>query len=335
MRQQSLSTTKLLELLDLFERSEQSITDAGGQVLRGVPGWELFGQLSIESEELSFWTERTGYAGMYPALRDDERVAVELHDDDDPQQYWYRCPQTFRKKYVVARDVGVYAVSAHKILNQVADLLDISVALRSGIESPVIDGALWRLGGARIGPALIDVWFVRGLAQHVQDVFRHFQSDALPELGLILTSGVALPNIIVAPRQYRILPVRSGIVAHATAPCLDMDLIRRLFVAPTGPRPEQSMPVRFDTLSNTLVIATKSNHPWAIKGPRQVAVVQYLFEQAQHGRWWVPAREILTSVYGAQQGGRSRRIQNIFAGNTVWQDYITTNGKGMYGFLLD
>lgn len=335
MRQQSLSTPKLLELLDLFERSDQSVTDARGHALRGVPGWELFGRGLIEPEELSSWTERTGYAGMYPALRDDERVAVELHDDDDPRQYWYRCPQTFRKKYVAGRDVGVYAVSAHKVLNQVADLLDIAVALRRGIESPTIDGAMWKLGEARIGPALMDVWFVRGLAQHVHDVFRHFQSDALPERGLILTSGVSLPDIIVAPRLYRIVPARSVIVAHSPVPCLDMDLIRRLFVARTGPRPEQSMPVRFDTLSNTLVISTKSNQPWAIKGPRQVAVVRHLFEQARHGRWWVPAHEILTSVYGAQTGGRSQRIQNIFAGNTVWQDYITGDGKGMYGFLLD
>lgn len=83
MRPQALSTQKLLELLELFERSDQSITDARGHELRGVPGWELFGRVSIEPEDLSSWTERTGYAGMYPALRDDERVAVELHDDDD------------------------------------------------------------------------------------------------------------------------------------------------------------------------------------------------------------------------------------------------------------
>lgn len=335
MLQQSLSTPKLLELLDLFERSDQSVTDTRGQALRGVPGWDLFGRGLMAPEELSSWTECTGYTGVYPALRDDERVAVDLNEDDDPQQYWYRCPQTFRKKYVSTRDVGVYAVSAHKILNQVADLLDIAVSLRRGIESPAIDGALWRLGSARIGPALIDVWFVRGLAQHVHDVFRYFQTDALPAQGLILTSGVSLPEIIVAPRQYRIVPVRSVIVAHAPAPCMDMDLIHRLFVAPSGQRPEQSMPIRFDTLTNTLVIATKSKQPWAIKGPRQVAVVRYLFEQAQHDRWWVPAHEILASVYGAQTGGRSQRIQNIFAGNTVWQDYIGSDGRGMYGFVLD
>lgn len=330
-----LSTSSLLELLDWFERSNQSITDAGGQRLRGVPGWDLFACTSLSREDASEWMQCTGYAGLYPAPLGDDRVAVELEEDEDPGRYRYRCPETFRIKYVMSADVGVYCVTPSKFLNQIATLLDIPQALRSGIDGPAIDGVLWQLGKARIGVALVDVWFARELAQRTGDVLQHFQSAALPDQGLILTSGRSLPGFVPPPRQYHVVPVDEVLVERAATPILDVDLIHRLMAAPPGQSLQKSLPVRFDPYSNTLVIATKSTKPWAIKGKRQVAVVQYLFEQACLGRWWVPAHEILAAVYGPKKLGRSQRIQSIFAGNTVWEHYIGNDGKGQYGFLLD
>ena len=126
-----------------------------------------------------------------------------------------------------------------------------------------------------------------------------------------------------------------ALVDYAAMPHFDIDLIHRLLLAPSGSKAEKSLPVRFDPYSNTLVIATKFDKPWAIKGTRQVAVVSHLFDQFSNGRRWVPAREILDAVYGQTKSGRSQRIQNIFSGNLVWEDYIVSNGNGQYGFNLD
>ncbi len=336
MRQQSLSTPKLLELFDLFERSDQSITDARGLALHGVPGWDLFGREVIGPEELSAWTECTGYAGMYPALRDDERVAVELHDDDDPQQYWYRCPQTFRKKYVPASDAAVYAVSVHKILNRVADLLDIAVALRRGIDTPAIDGTLWRLGDARIGPGLTPVWFVRGLAQSVDEVFRHFASTTLVEQGLILTSGTLLPGYVRPPRNYRFASMRQVLVDYMPAPCMDMTLLHRILSSSAdGVLPDVHV-VQFDEANKVLTIRVKTT-PWHIKGVRQANAVNYMYRQALKDRWLLAASEILAAAYPERKTEESRRnlkMQSLFRGNPDWRNYISNPEKGKYGFSL-
>lgn len=127
----------------------------------------------------------------------------------------------------------------------------------------------------------------------------------------------------------------TALVDYAIKPHVDIDMIHRMLLAPSGSKLEKSLPVRFDRYSNTLVIATKSDKPWPIKGARQVAVVSHLFEQLENNRRWVPAHEILAAVYGPKKSGRSQRIQNIFSGNSIWEDYIAGDGSGHYGFKLD
>ena len=210
-----LSTRLLLDLLDLFEQSSQAIGDAKGQRLHGIPGWHIINRTSLSADEISAWTERVGYVGSYPADIRDECVAVDLHEDDGPDRYWYRCPETFRKKYVSAADAAVYTLSAPKLLNQIATLLDIPQALRRMIDTPAIEGVLWQLGEARIGPARAPVWFARGLSQSADAVFRHLRLLTLPEQGLILISGQPLPDFVQPPRNYRFatiahLPERIG-----------------------------------------------------------------------------------------------------------------------------
>ncbi|KVC62679.1 hypothetical protein WI72_09530 [Burkholderia ubonensis] len=335
MRTMPLPTHSLLELIDLFEQSSQSITDTEGQRLRGVPGWELSRRTALSAHELATWTECVGYAGGYPAPCGDETVMVDIEEDDDPGQYRYLCPDTFRTRYLPAAIAAVHVVSAAKMLHCVADLLEIPQALRGGIAAPAIEGVLWQLGRTRIADAQVDVWLVRDLATQVEQILTHFRQASLPGRGLILTTGQALPEIVSPPRDYRIVPIHDVLVEHAVSPHIDVDLIHRLLLAAPGTRIEKSLPVRFDPYSSTLVIATKSDRPWTIKGQRHIAVVRYLFEQLSNGRRWVPAHEILAAVYGAQKSGRSQRMQNLFSGNTVWEDYIANDGDGQYGFNLD
>lgn len=335
MSQKNLQTRSLLELIDLFERSADGIADGDGQRLHGVPGWELARCAALSDRELRQWTERLGYAGFYPATRGDERLPVEIEEDDNPERYRYRCPETFRTKYVSADAVAVHAVSEAKLLNYLADLLEIPQAHRRGITAPAIGGVLWNLGKMRIASALVDVWLTRGLATSLDQVFAYFQAASLPDQGLIFTTGQSLPCIISPPRSYRIIPVASVLLDYAIKPYIDVDLIHRLLVAPAGSQVEKSLPVRFDPYTNTLVIATKADKPWVITGKKQLAVVRYLFEQFKNGRTRVSAADILVAVYGSREAARGKRVPNIFSGNLIWEDYIAGDGNGQYWFNLD
>lgn len=329
----SLPTQSLLDLIALFERSGQPVGDGDGQRLHGVPGWEVARITSLSTSQLSSWTECVGYAGHYLATRDDEPVAVELHEDDDPSRYRYQCPQTFRWKYVPAIETAVYCVQPVKFLNLVADFLAIPQALRTGIGSPALNGALWHLGKTRIGAAHTDVWLVRGLAQSADDVFGHFGSQTLPDQGIILSSGAALPAFIQPPRNYRFASLRDIIVPNLSKPCLDMDLLHRILTMPAGGALQPVLAVNFDEYTNTLTIRSMVK-PWVIKGPRQAAAIKYMFSQFQAGRNSLSAKEILAAAYPDKQSGKSQRMQNLFSGNGSWGNYIVNPEKGQYGFNL-
>jgi hypothetical protein len=334
MSPKSLSTRSLLDLLDLFERSADAIADGDGQRLHGVPGWDLSRRATLSDRDLAQWTERIGYAGCYPAPRGDESVPVEIEEDDDPGRYRYRCPETFRTKYVSADLVAVHAITDTKLLNYLADLLGIPQAHRRGITAPAIGGVLWNLGKMRIADAQVDVWLARALSSSIDRVFDHFRAASQPEQGLIFTTGQALPDIVPPPRSYRIVPIASVLVDYAVKPHLDTDLIHRLLVAPAGSKEEKSLPVRFDPYSNTLVIATKADKPWAIKGAKQVAVVKYLVEQFENGRARVSAGDILVAAHGSREAARGKRVTSIFSSNSQWLDYIEHDDDG-YGIKLE
>ena len=329
-----LSTLLLLELLELFEQSSQPIGDAEGQRLHGVPGSHMVDRTSLTADEISAWTERVGYVGSYPADFGDECVPVDLQEDDAPDRYWYRCPETFRKKYVSAANAAVYAVFAPKILNHIADLLGIPQALRRMINKPAIEGVLWQLGEARIGPGRIQVWFARGLSDSVNAIFRHFRSLTLPEQGLILFTGDPLPEFVRPPRNYRFASMRQALVDYVTTPFIDMNLLHRILTSPADGTPSSVLAVHFDVGSSVLTIRTKKEQ-WHIKGERQSAAVAYMYEQACQDRWLLDAAEILDAAYPDKQSGKSIRMQNLFSGNDQWKDYIANPEKGKYAFNLD
>ena len=114
------------------------------------------------------------------------------------------------------------------------DLLAIPLAHRRGISMPAIDGVLWNLGKMRIGTVQVDVWLTRGLSSCINQIIAHFQTPSLPEQGVIFTTGQALPEIVLPPRGYRIIPVTDVLVNYTAKPCIDTDLIHRLLLAPAG-----------------------------------------------------------------------------------------------------
>lgn len=334
MSSNCLATSWLLERIDLFERSFQPVADTEGQRLRGIPGWDLGVPGCLPPDDGASWIACIGYAGSFPAPCGDERLPVALEEDEDPSRYRYRCPETFRRKYLPAAEAALYAVRPAPLLGTLADLLDIPHVQRRGIECPAIEGLLWHLGKARIGAAHTDIWCVRGLAYTTAEVFRHFHSPALPDQGLIFTFGQALPELVPPPRHYRIAALRDLIIDSVPTPTLDKDLLQRILAAPVGGSLRPVLPVHFDEYTHTLTIRSHPK-PWGVKGQRQAAAVQYLFTQAQQGRWLLPAHEILGAVYPNQATARSQRLQNLFSGNPQWTDYIDNPARGLYGFRLD
>lgn len=333
MASMPLSTPSLLDLIDLFERSSASITDADGQRLHGIPGWDLSRRTALCDRDLAAWTECVGYAGGYPAPCGDERVMVDI-EEDGAGRYRYRCPETFRVKYLGAETVAVRAVTTTTLLNTLADLLDIPQALRRGIASAAIDDVLWCLGKTRIGHVHVDTWLVRGLPQRVDDVYRHLEQPSLPDTGVILTTGPALPVIARPPRNYRFIPLSRVLNPNGASPTVDTDLIHRLLLASPSETLERSPVVRFDHFNSTLHITTRSIAPWTVTGPKQAAVVKYLVEQFEKGRHRVSAGDILVAAHGSREAARGKRVPSIFSGNTQWLDYLEHDDAG-YGIKLE
>ncbi len=334
MSKNSISTQSLLELIGLFDRCGQPIGDGNGQRTYGIPSWEITAHTSLSPQLVAAWTDRVGYARHFPATRDDEEIAMELKEDDDPSRYSYRCPETFRVKYVAADDVAIHSVKAAKLLHAIAELMNIPQALRKGIDVSPVAGGLWHLGKARIGAAHTDVWLVRDLSTSIVDVFRHFSSPSMPDQGLILSSGMALPEFVRPPKNYRFASLRDVIVDYAPKPSIDMDLLNRILATPADGTLRPVLPVHFDEYTNTLTIRAKAK-PWVIKGERQSAAVKYMFEQAINDRWVLAPDEILGAIYPDKKTARSQRMQNLFSGNAEWEDYIVNPEKGKYSFKLE
>lgn len=328
-----LTITSLLELIRLFEYASTFLDDQGQRMV-GVPNWAL-SQSSLSCEERANWLVPVGYTNVYPISVDQNLMFADVTYDTDSNQYYYRSAKSFRKCAVALNDLAVVAISSDKLLHYLADLLAIPFAFRTGIQSPAIADVLWYLGKTRIREAWIDIWCARHVSAKTTLIFQHLKNRHLPDKGLVLTFGAALPEVIPPPRQYHFLALKQVVCPLRNGCGIDGDLLHR-FLGGTSPQDTDSMlPVRFDAYSNTLVITTKALAPWVIKGTRQRAVVRYLFEQLHKDRQWVASHEILSYVYGAQQQGHSRRISDIFRGNPLWKDYITTSAKGLYGFKLD
>lgn len=329
-----LPTSSLRELISLFERAHHLVGDGDGRRVRGLPAWEVTGRTCLSAAELASWTECVGYAGECPVPWQDEQVLVPLTETDDPSQYEYQCPETFRKKRLAAADVAILAVNEGRFLNGIADLLGIVKATRGGIQVAAVEGMLWKLGQASIANALVDVWIARGLGTSLGEAFKYFQKSDLPDMGLILTTGPALPEFTRSPRAYRVVALGDVLVDDAGSQRIDIDHLHRVLVSAPGQPVEKSLPVQFDKQSGNLVFTTKSPGRWQIKGKRQRAVLGYLLDRYYQGHRWVKAAEILKAVNRNRPGG-SKRIQDIFRGNAIWREFIARKGRGFYGFNLD
>lgn len=334
MSQKSLSTRSLLDLLALFEQSDSPILDVEGNRLYGVPGWTVAATTSLDQRELTAWSDRVGYSGSYSVPNGDERTQVALQEADHPNFYRYRCPETFRMKQVAADAVAVFDVNTNRLLNELADLLNIAQVLRAGIQRPRVERTLWKLGDARIGPALTPVWLVRGLSAHVDQVYQSLLDTRLPDQGLILSAGHDLPPIVRPPRNYRVAYLRDALVDYSPTPRMDVHYLERILSSNEEGIKPSALPVEF--ANGVLRIRTKTD-TWTVKGERQPLAVAYMYEQARQGRWELDASEILAAAYPERKTDEDRKglkMQDLFKGNDKWREFIANPTKGKYAFNL-
>lgn len=330
----TLTTPSLLELSNLFERSGFGISSTEGDCLRGIPRWEMQQIPSVIANEIQPWLDCIGYAGQILVDRGDERVEVDLQETDEPDKYHYRCPETFRMKPIPESEVAVHAVNPGRFLHLIAELLAIPMAFRKGIQAPIIDDVLWHLGKASLGPAHVDIWLARSLALNVEKVFEQLALPTRPEQGIVLTTGLSLSGGVKPPRDYRVASLGDVLVQSVPEPVIDRTVLYQCLTQLPGSKMEKCLPVQWDPHTWTLTINTRSINPWKIKGKKQAAAITYMFKQALNDRWWLPAHEILNAVNPQNKTASSARMQNLFSANPEWDIYITTKGKGTYGFRL-
>lgn len=334
MSKMTLSTQSLLELLTLFDQSNNTVQDSEGNRLHGVAGWWIQSKTDLAPTTLQTWTTRVGYAGVIDVPCADDRVFVDINETDDPSKYEYRCPETFCRKFVSADLVAVLDVNSTKLLNFLADLLNIGQVKRDGIQTPRIERKLWRLGEARIGPVMTPIWLARGLDVSVKETFDSLLDTRLPAQGLILCPGPPLPRIIRPPRNYRIAYLRDALVNYSPMPCMDVHYLERILTSHEDGIVPSALPVEF--ANGVLSIRTK-NDTWTISGEKQHKAVEYMYAQAQLGRWELDASEILAAAYPERRTEESRKglkMQSLFSGNEKWREFIDNPVKGKYTFKL-
>ncbi len=331
----TLTTPSLLELSHLFDSCARGMcVEDGRDSPRGIGRWDMDFLSPTILRDVLPWMSCIGYAEGIQVDFHDDRVEVELQETDDPAVYRYRCPETFRYKQIATDRVAVNTVIPAKFLHAIAELLSIPAAQRKGIDAPAIENTLWYLGKASLGAAHVDIWLSRNLPWRVDDVFGHLNSPTLPDQGIVLSTSTSLAKSIQPPRQYRIVQLEDILVQTLEKPVIDKAILYQCLIHQPGNPLQKTLPVQWNRNNKTLTINTRDEKPWVLKGDKQAAAVDYLYQQALHDRWWVPAQEILQAVYPNKTLGRSERMQNLFRGNLLWEVYLASNGKGQYGFRM-
>ena len=327
-----LTNPLLRDLIKLFEISNAEISSGDGQHTLGIPAWNLRRYADLTRQQLADWFTLVGYADYCFAPYYEEDVDVEI-EVDDSGSLGYRCPETYRWHSVTEDEIAIYTPKTELFLHTIADLLEIPQAFRGGIDKAVIENTLWKLGKVRIGRSEVDVWIAKRFCRNDRAVYTHLERPEIPELGILLTTGNGVSDMLRRPKRFQIVSLLEVLWPSSGAVTFDRSLIDCVITHSVPSEQEPMSPIMFNEFTKTL---TLNNHPtpWVIGGEKQVAAIRYMVEQAKKGRWELTAAEILNAAHGGQQYGRSRRMQNLFSGNEVWLNYIHSIKKGVYGFKV-
>lgn len=328
-----LTNLLLRDLIRLFDYSNAEISSGDGEHAQGIPAWTL-NRFGLTQSQLDYWFTRVGYADHCFTWFYDEEVDVEVEVDDVTGGYFYRSPENYKIHTISEDDIAIYAPNTDLILHTVADLLDIPMAFRNGINKPSVHDVLWNLGKMRIGRVDIDVWIAKEFSSSKREVYHYLERPELPELGILLTCGGPISEFTRRPMRFEIVRLYDIIPENREPAVIQVASIKRMFGAPDESQTNDKPLLYFDPMEKALHIHTRAVAPWRLSGTKQIAIVEYLATEHAKGVTRVPHRNIMLSVYGSAEAAKGKKIGNIFNGNDVWRDYIC-NDKFGYGIRVN
>ncbi len=323
-----------LKLIQLFDFSANLLRSNTRTPLSGVPKKDMDKMLDVDSaDSIKTFLDCTGYVGFVEAVCHDELVLVELEEGDDPEYLYYRSPETYLMKHLPIAEAAVFQVNHRRFLEELAGLFDIPLADQHGIQKPLINDVLWKIGTAKLhGGFHVSVYVVRSLSSHFDNVHAALAKEKTVAIVLSTSKNELLH--IRWPEGITVCCLSDAIASHLEGTKLNKEWLYKRVISgsDTSNQVPDDFPIEFDPYRGVLGIHGKAD--WYLRG-KQLLAIKFMYEQSENGRWELPAKEILAVTRTNGQVGGSQRMESLFASSKEWQNYLHKVRRGMWSFKLD
>ncbi len=355
----NLTLDTFKKLIRVFDRQRDGIPGIDGNVLHGVPAWELRRILGDSSLDVYMsWLNLVGIAGVMECEIEDQLEYVSVERTDRSDTLRRRSMKLLLDPFVPVDDAAVYCVNTTLFLPELARRLHL-VDLSGGERKALLKDHVWRLGGGVFGSGEnFPVYIVRGLDWAQEKILEWLHDQRLH--WLILLSANHLPKFLSWPsgmQAQRLSDVVMGdrLRFEVSIPLLSSHEANSISQIDSGFKgmcntgyknslvnesPETTTSnsiknrkgktlVTYDEKNKILTIPGKPD--WRLsRSKRQAAIVEYLFKKGESGVWCVPHKELMVATKPLYGG--SRHISNIFRDNRDWRRYIVKLSRGEWGF---
>ncbi len=353
----TLDTVK--KLIRVFDRQRDGIPGIEGDVLHGVPAWELERILGNSALELYLpWLHLVGIAGVMECEIEDQLEYVSVERTECSDTLRRRSMKLLLDPFVPVADAAVYCVNTKLFLPELARRLHL-VGLPGSECKELLKDHVWSIGGGVFGSSEhFPVYILRGLDWGQDKILEWLHDRRLH--GLLLLCANHLPKFLSWPsgmQAQRLSDVVMGdrLRFEVSVPLLNSQEVNEMpkgdfafeGVGNRGCQRNLTKRKRELATSNsiknsrgkTLVAYDRENKILSIPGKpdwrlsrskRQAAIVEYLFEKGESGVWCVSHKELMAATKPLYGG--SRHISNIFRDNRDWNRYIVKLSRGEWGF---
>ncbi len=347
------------KLIRAFDRQRDGLPGIEGNVLHGVPAWELRRILGDSALDLYMpWLNLVGIAGVMECEIEDQLEYVSVEQTERSDTLRRRSMKLLLDPFVPVSDAAVYCVSTALFFPEIARRLHL-IEPSGCVSKELLKDHVWRIGGGMFGSGEhFPVYILRGL-DWAQDKILEWLHDRRLH-GLLLLCANHLPKFLSWPsgmQAQRLSDVVMGDrlrfevsvpllnpIAVSGIPKLDSpmvgardtyspcDQVVEYSESPTSKSIKNSRGetvVTYDRENKVLSIPGKPD--WRLTGStRQAAIVEYLFKKGESGVWCVSHKELMAATKPLYGG--SRHISNIFRDNRDWSRYIVKMSRGEWGF---
>ncbi len=353
----TLDTVK--KLIRVFDRQRDGIPGIEGNVLQGVPAWELQRILGdAVLDRYMPWLNVVGIAGVMECEIEDQLEYVSVERTECSDTLRRRSMKLLLDPFVPVGDAAVYCVNTKLFLPELAGRLHLADFF-GGESKELLKDHVWSIGGGVFGSSEhFPVYILRGLDWGQDKILEWLHDRRLH--GLLLLCANHLPKFLSWPsgmQAQRLSDVVMGdrLRFEVSVPLLNshqVNCIPKVDCAFEDIRTTENQRnrvkekseiatsssiknsrgeilVAYDWENKILSIPGKPD--WRLSGSkRQAAIVEYLFKKGESGVWCVSHKELMTATKPLYGG--SRHISNIFRDNRDWNRYIVKLSRGEWGF---